>query len=297
MKEVKALTGSDTHGILSRPEHSILQSSDTLNWSSLYASHQREMPYSDEFRANDLHLIIVHLSGPTHVERRLSGDHKTVKVSKGGLFVLPAHRDFGVTLLDSLETIHLYLKPTLLYAAASELCHGDPAKVEFLPRLGDHDALIEQLASEICNMIADGQSDFFADGMARVLATQLVRRHSTGRQVQLPSAMGLKPHQLAKVRAIIEERMEEPLTIADLAEAAGLSPIHFARQFKRSTGKTPHQHLIDARINRAKQLLAEHISIAEVAYRCGFSHQEHMSRLFRQYLDTTPGAYRRNRLS
>jgi AraC family transcriptional regulator len=91
--------------------------------------------------------------------------------------------------------------------------------------------------------------------------------------------------------------MEESLSIENLAGAAGLSPIHFARQFKRTTGTSPHQFLMEARVARARDLLASRLSIAEIAYRCGFSHQEHMTRLFGRQLGVTPAAYRKSLLN
>jgi AraC family transcriptional regulator len=263
----RPFTVAETHGILLRPEHRVIQASD--------------------------HLVIVHLSGPVRVERDLSGERERQRIGTGGLFILPPDRDFGVALLAPLETVHLYVRGHLLRAAARELCKGDPDGIEFLPRLGERDPLIEQMGRMICAMMAEEQTDFFADGVSRLLAAQLVRHHSTGMQVELPRITGLSQRQMDAVHELIEERMEEPLSIDNLADAAGLSPIHFARRFKRTTGKAPHQYLIERRIARARNLLAGDLPIAEIAYRCGFSHQEHLTRLFGRQQGTTPAAYRR----
>jgi AraC family transcriptional regulator len=143
-------------------------------------------------------------------------------------------------------------------------------------------------------MLVDRQTDFFADSVARLIAAQLVRHHSTGLHATLPRITGLHPHQLEAVRELIEEKMEGPMSIDDLAAAAGLSPIHFARQFKRTTGKAPYQHLIEARVARARTLLAGTMPIAEIAFQCGFTHQEHLTRLFGRLMGITPAAYRRS---
>jgi AraC family transcriptional regulator len=292
--ELSPLTAADTHGILLRPEHTIYESSDSLGWSTLYASRQQEQPYRAHFASRNDHLVVLHLSGPVKVERELSGEHSRTRVPTGGMFVLPGGRDFGVGLLAPLETLHLYIKGELLHAAAVELCHGDPESLEFLPRLGEHDPLIEQLGRMVCGMLIDRQTDFFADSVARLLAAQLVRHHSTGRQATLPRITGLNHHQLEAVRQLIEERMDEPLSIDDLAAEVGLSPIHFARQFKRSTGKAPYQYIIEARVARARTLLEGSMPIAEIAFQCGFSHQEHLTRLFGRLMGITPAAYRRS---
>ncbi|EIZ78351.1 putative AraC-type transcription regulator [Novosphingobium sp. Rr 2-17] len=289
----QAFTAGQTHGILLRPEHRIARSSDELGWRSLYASHQFERPYRDRYEACDDHLVIVHLTGPARVERDLSGDKAKRRIGKGGLFLLPAGRDFGVELMDPLETVHLYVRRSLLLAAAAELCKGDPARVEFMPRLGEHDPLIEQLGRSAVTMMVDRQSDFFADGAARLLAAQLVRCHSTGTSLPDDRREGLTRRQLVAVDDLIEAQMEQPLRIEDLAAAAGLGAFQFARQFKRATGRTPHQHVIEQRLARARELLRGDLAIAEIAYRCGFSSQEHLTRLFGRQQGATPAAYRR----
>ncbi|WP_277983254.1 helix-turn-helix domain-containing protein [Sphingomonas faeni] len=294
--ERSALTKADTHGILLRPEHSILGSSDRLGWQSFYASHQEEHPYEASFVANDHHLIIVHLNGPVRIRRNLSGERSEAKVGTGGLFILPAKRDFGVALMAPLETVHLYIHNDLIEAAVRELCRDDLDAVEFLPRMGEHDLLLEQLARLACTMLKEQQTDLFADSVARLIAAQLVRHHTIARHVELPRITGLQPSQMARVRALVAEKMEAPLSVDDLARTANLSPIHFARQFKRTTGRAPYQYIIEQRVERARDLLRGHLSIAEIAVRCGFTHQEHLTRMFGRLTGVTPAVYRRSLL-
>ena len=93
--------------------------------------------------------------------------------------------------------------------------------------------------------------------------------------------------------SLISDNYESDLSLAELASVAGMSPFHFAREFKRTTGTTPHQYLIKFRIERAKALLTEsEIPIVEVSSRSGFSHQSHFTRLFRRLTGTTPQSYR-----
>jgi transcriptional regulator GlxA family with amidase domain len=74
-----------------------------------------------------------------------------------------------------------------------------------------------------------------------------------------------------------------------------MSMHHFAREFKQSAGVTPHHYLIQKRIERAQQMLAQtDISLAEIAYAVGFSDQSHLARHFRALLRTTPREFRRS---
>ncbi|AIR90796.1 helix-turn-helix transcriptional regulator [Pseudomonas cremoricolorata] len=91
-----------------------------------------------------------------------------------------------------------------------------------------------------------------------------------------------------------DERLAQ-LTLAELAAMAGLGRYALIRSFRRATGLTPHAWLLNARVNRARQLLREGGELAEVAYRLGFADQSHFQRVFKTHAGTTPGLYRRTR--
>ena len=74
---------------------------------------------------------------------------------------------------------------------------------------------------------------------------------------------------------------------------SGLSPDHFAAQFRRSTGLPPHRYVLQRRVGRAKELVAAgRLSLAEIGYALGFPSQAHFTTTFRKLVGTTPGAYR-----
>ena len=292
--ELRPFTVQQTHGILRRAEHQIEASSDDLGWASLYASIQHERPYQDQFAALDDFLIIVHRDGPVPVERRLSGANLKKIVQPGGLFILPARRDFGVSLGADLATIHVYVRADFIRAAATEMIVGDPDKIEILARLGERDELIEQAALSAWQMIREGsRSEWCAESLARTIAMQLVRQHSTATLKLAGNSTALSGKRLKAVEDFIAAHLDESITLTDLAGAAALSPIHFARQFKKAAGTSPHQFLLSARVETAKRLLRTDLPIAEIAVRCGFSHQEHLTRMFSRLVGMPPAAYRR----
>lgn len=294
----QTFTIEQTHGILLRKEHDIEASSDGLGWSSLYVSMQREKPYADSFDANKDHLIVLHRDGPVTVSRNLHGQRTEKVIPIGGLFIVPAGQDFSVELQGSLSTTHVYVRSEMIEEAASELCRGDHASVHILAQLGAQDALIEQAAHTACQFMREQvYSNWAADSVARTLAIQLIRKYSSARLLTEAPVHGLPDAKLRLVKDYIEQNLEENLSLSMLSGVAALSPIHFARQFKRSTGQSPYQYLLNARIDAAKRLLRSHLPIAEIAFRCGFAHQEHLTRTFRKLTGTTPAAYRREVLS
>ena len=96
------------------------------------------------------------------------------------------------------------------------------------------------------------------------------------------------------MRAFIDAHLETDIRLDAMAAACGVSPDYFLRMFKTTVGVSPYQYVINQRVERAKQLLSDDsVSLAEIALRCGFSHQEHLTRMFRRFTGVTPGRYRR----
>jgi AraC family transcriptional regulator len=104
---------------------------------------------------------------------------------------------------------------------------------------------------------------------------------------------GLSNKKLTRVLDLIESDLSENLSLSILANAAGLSEYHFLRMFKQSTGVTPHQYVINQRIERAKGLLQRtDMTVTEIAYLLGFSTPAHFSHHFRRKTGVTPSDLR-----
>jgi AraC family transcriptional regulator len=138
----------------------------------------------------------------------------------------------------------------------------------------------------------------YVDYLVRAIAARLVREHSTRSPPQNTAYMRARVGrgQLAKAIDYMEAHLEEPLELAAIAGAAGLSPSHFARQFRTAVGVAPHQYLMQLRTERAKRLLSETTQpVVDIAFACGFANQEHLTRLFKRFCGVTPAAYRKAR--
>lgn len=101
---------------------------------------------------------------------------------------------------------------------------------------------------------------------------------------------GLAPAARRRVLALIEARLATGVSVEELAREAGLSPTHFAKAFKESMGRPPHQFILARRLERARQLLgAPGARVSEVALATGFADQAHLTRLFKREFGVTPG--------
>jgi AraC-like DNA-binding protein len=105
---------------------------------------------------------------------------------------------------------------------------------------------------------------------------------------------GLSPCVIRRLDEYVDAHLDGSVDLQALAGVAGLSIFHFARAFKRTTGKTPHSYLMEKRVRRAQKLLADtDISLSQVAFAAGFSDQSHLARHFRRLVGSSPGEYRR----
>lgn len=106
----------------------------------------------------------------------------------------------------------------------------------------------------------------------------------------------LAPWQMRRVVRHIAANLETPTRVADLAAVAKLSVSRFAHAFRITFDVSPAALVRRHRVQRASDMiLANEMSLAEIAQACGFSDQAHMCRLFRRHLDLPPGHLRKNK--
>ena len=213
--------------------------------------------------------------------------------TKGGVCVLPAGLDHQAVLEGHSEHLAMYLDPSLISKAASEAQLA--GSFELAERYTRRDPVINTVGLALLGELeTEGLSGrLYAESLGNVLAVHLLRYYSVPSTRRVTFTGGLSAAKLRQVMEFIAENYGREIKLAELAHVAGMSSFHFAREFKRTTGTTPHQYLIKFRIERAKALLAKRdLPLIEVGLRSGFSHQSHFTRLFRRITGTTPHSYR-----
>jgi AraC family transcriptional regulator len=122
--------------------------------------------------------------------------------------------------------------------------------------------------------------------------------HPVQRSSPLGGATALLPWQSRRVLEYIEEHLSTPIRVSDLSTLLHWTEAHFSRVFKRTFGASPHAYVLRRRIERASRLMIESTTpLSEIALRCGFNDQAHLSKRFRQQTGATPAAWRRVQLS
>ena len=178
--------------------------------------------------------------------------------------------------------------------ASSDGAYGE---VELRPSRKFADSRLSALvAAAHAEMVAGFPSGrLFLDSVEQAMAVALVNGHAVRhRPVQLYRG-GLGSARLRRINELIQAKMEDDLSLDEMAQSVGLSTAHFARMFRKSTGETPHQFVLRQRVERAKAMLrAPDARVLEVAVACGFKTQQHFAQVFRELCRVSPTEYRQD---
>jgi AraC family transcriptional regulator len=158
------------------------------------------------------------------------------------------------------------------------------------PRLS---ALVAAVDAEMVAGFPSGR--LFLDSIEQAIAVALVNGHAVRhRPVQIYRG-GLGSARLRRIKELVHAKMEDDLSLDEMAQSVGLSTAHFARMFRKSTGETPHRFVLRQRLERAKAMLcAPDARVLDVAVACGFKTQQHFARAFRDLWGVSPTEYRQD---
>jgi len=192
------------------------------------------------------------------------------------------------------EDLH-YLSIAISDAALTAASDGTSGEVEL--RRTDNlvdarlRALVEAVNAERIAGFPSGR--LFLDSVEQALAVALVNGYAVRHRSVRTYRGGLGPARLRMIKELVHAKMEDELTLCEMAQSVELTTAYFARMFRKSTGETPHQFVLRNRIERAKEMLrAAEPRVLDVAVACGFKTQQHFARVFRRMCGACPTKYR-----
>ncbi len=284
--------GSDDHHLRSSTGNVILQR--TGAWEGFRAElvRRRSLARQDFRVGGDKHAIFLNLEGTARFgENFLDGKRADfVARPEGSIAYVPPHRIW--TGWDDGDETAAYLFLAVDREHASRFFRDARRAHDLKPEFGFHDLAIQLAARKIAAELPriDHASGMIVEGYLTTIFGHLSRRANiVERQVK----GGLAPIVLKRVLDRLGDIQEDKLTISGLCHDIGISPSHFIRAFKQSTGMTPHAYLNGRRIERACTLLrGTDLPITEIALMCGFANASHFSTAFAQALSDKPTIYR-----
>jgi AraC family transcriptional regulator len=190
---------------------------------------------------------------------------------------------------------YLYLSVGISDAALAAACDGTRGDVELRRVESLVDARVGALAAAVnAERVAGFPSGrLFLDSVEQALAVALVNGYAVRHRSVQTHRGGLGSARLRRIKEFVDAKIEDELTLCEMAQAVELSTAHFSRMFRKSTGETPHQFLLRQRVERAKEMLRSADGrVMDVAVACGFKSQQHFAQVFRHVCGASPTEYR-----
>lgn len=187
------------------------------------------------------------------------------------------------------------LNSTFIQTCATDLFKQDLSLVTFRPMLAEREQLCWELGSRL-ELAAHEEIQLphaYIEEVATLLAMHLLLISGNATSQNAVSSTALTKPNLKQLHDYIEDHICEDISLNELAGLCGLSKYHFCRQFKKLTGQTPHQYIIQHRIEAAKRLLTKReLTIGAVSEYLGFTSHSQFTAFFRRYVGVTPQTFR-----
>ncbi|KAB8332241.1 helix-turn-helix transcriptional regulator [Scytonema tolypothrichoides VB-61278] len=272
-----------------------LMTSYHANWDSIRLDCHQQPPFETPEHTPQQHVISISLTKqPINVERVLDGHIQHECIKYGDIVVIPASSYHKLSWEIEAEFLVLSLEKALFARAAYDLI--DLKCIDIIPHFADSDPLIQQIGLALQSELeSDGMgSRVYIESLATTLCIHLLRHYSVSSSKITKHSEGLSRLKLRQAIEYINQNLEKDLGLAEIATAVGMSMYHFSRLFKQSTCFSPHQYVMNCRIEEAKRLLTKtEQAIDQIYPQVGFQNQSHFTNVFRKLMGTTPNAYRK----
>ncbi len=268
-------------------------------WDGLKIHHAKVVAGHMPEQSSQCHELNIPLAGLLTTERVTGvGTRKITKSRTGNVCFMPAGQPVEAYWNHPIEDLGILLEPKFVSKTAAE--NGFSTNYEFDEAYRNEDPLVRQLGLTLLEESRNDSSSgrLYAESLIQSLTLHLLKNYSNGHSVPENLSGGLSGYRLRRVEEFIDANLESDISLAELAAVAGLSQFHFARAFRKSTGRTPQQFLTEKRVERAKRLLEnDELPIVEVSLQSGFKNQSHFTSIFRKLTNLTPKTWRSLRLA
>jgi AraC family transcriptional regulator len=269
-------------------------SSRQMSWNGILVEQfqSSDSAFEIELPALTDHWFNLHLGQPAPlIQKRDDLRHESI-IHKGDSIFVPAgqpsywYRHEGVVC----SPLHICLKPESI-AQAAETLDFNSDRVNLVHCFSKPDPHLLQIAMLLLDELRSGgiMGQLYVESLTQVLIVYVLRQYSTIAKTITSENRSLTHTQLQQAIDYIHVHLDRDLSLAELAEVINISPTYFASLFKRAIGNSPHQYVIQQRVERAKLMLSKtDLAIADIALQVGFSSQSHLTQQFKRLTGMTP---------
>lgn len=271
------------------PMHALSVRTDVA---AVYRSHTET---TDPVRARyDDHFILTSEVGGITNQKWEGETYLNMDWGNGGIAFLPRNSELISELAAPHRGVAVRLSDSLFVKAAQD--HIDYGRIDF--RFADVTGKVTQMLTHSLHQISTMEKFAHWPLLIETNALSLVVATIASLSPDATTAFKEKPYgfegaRRKRVLGYIDANIHRQITLAELADEAGLSQFHFSRLFKQKIGMTPLAYLANKRVEMAKTTMrSKGATLAQVALDCGFASQSHFTTCFKAVTGTTPGQYR-----
>lgn len=293
--QIGVIERSTGRALPAAPAGAVLRSSAGLGWQGLAVELHRLGPSEMPEHIIDQHRLLIHVGQPVLFEWQEGGRWRSTRLHPGS-FNLQGHGEVNRPRWhESLEILAVAVEPRFLASLLGDSHTAD--EIAFATQRGASDPVVARFAHLFREELTAPQfaGALFGETLAMAFSLHLIGRYSPpDRRVREPRGRLTGP-QLQRVIDYLYANLAEDVGIEALAGEAYLSPFHFARQFKTTTGLSPHQFVLQLRVAHAQHLIrsSRDLTLTEVGAACGFFDQAHFTKSFKRMVGATPVAFAR----
>ena len=248
-----------------------------------------------DYQGPSHHTLSCYLAGGTGTFRR---ERPGAKGAPDKLCVLPAGHESSWVINGDIRLAHLYVSPERFAASAVVLLDREPRELQLRESTFLEDPQLAAQFRQLVTLNWDEPGErLLTSSLAHAMIDHVLLTQ-VGQRQGLKLRGGLAPHLRRRLVEYIEQHLDQPLALGELARLVALSEYHFARMFSTSFGLPPHRYVLQRRLRRARELLLySALPLGEIALACGFASASHFSNRFRQAFGAAPGLLRAARQS
>lgn len=227
------------------------------------------------------------------VYRADGGGEKKTRVPDGSVSMLSSQEIVGARQYGASMVFPLAIENSTM----ERVCEDVPGnrRVEWIARPDVEDPTLRNLMAAMVEDLRAGcpAGRIFGESLVNAIAAYTAHKYAVF-SCRFPEYRdGLSARRLKDVLDYVHANLGSNLCVAEIARVTFISPYHFGKLFKRSTGQTLHQYILGERIRKAETLLAAtNLGLAEIALMIGLANQSHFTTVFKKKKGVTPGSYR-----
>ena len=213
---------------------------------------------------------------------------------QGTLCLLPSGGSSEWLVDDEFQFFHLYFTDSAIKRFFARTMDKEPQLISVPDLTFHHDPKLAKVAFLLSNSLKynDKSNNLEVQKKVNDVFFHLLKDNNYCFNNRLKIRGGLSPADLSKVIDYIQTYFNQKICLTELADLVHLSEYHFQRMFKKSQGVSPHNYLTEVRVEKAQRMIISDVSLAQVAYQCGFSHQSHFNNIFKKNTGLTPREFR-----